>query len=149
VVLERDGHRQTLIDGLDEPTGLVANDDTLFVADRAEGTITRVTPRGVSVVARHLIGPEGLALDANEHLLVVESGAGRISEIEPCSGAARTLATGLALGLPGIPGTPPSFAFNGITRDERGRVFVTGDGADLVYVLTADEAMSGEARPSR
>lgn len=136
VVLERDGQRHTLIDGLDEPSGLVAQGCALFVADRAQGIILRVSSGLVSVVATELLEPEGLALDALGNLRVVESGAGRITEIDPHSGAARILASGLDLGLPGIPGYAPSFAFNGITRDARGHVYVTGDGADLVYVLT-------------
>lgn len=136
VVLERGGRRTTLIDELRVPAGLVAQGSTLYVSDAAAGTITRVTPGGQRIVARDLDGPEGLAWGSHGSLLVVEAGAGRVSAVDPTSGERRVLADGLALGLPGIPGFPPTYLFNGIATDASGRVYVSGDVDNVVYVLS-------------
>jgi sugar lactone lactonase YvrE len=136
VVLEQDGTRTTLIDGLLVPTGLAAEGSTLYVADAAAGTITRVTRHDRRVVARELAAPEGLAWSTRGRLLVVESGAGRVSEVDLGSGERRVLADGLALGLPSVPGLPPTFLFNGIATDTTGRVYVSGDVDNVVYVLS-------------
>jgi sugar lactone lactonase YvrE len=136
VVLEQGGERTTLIDDLLVPAGLATEGSTLYVADAAAGTITRVTRRDQRVVARDLAGPEGLAWSKRGHLLVVEAGAGRVSEVDPRSGERRVVADGLALGLPSVPGLPPTFLFNGIATDASGRMYVTGDVDNVVYVLS-------------
>jgi sugar lactone lactonase YvrE len=136
VVLERGGERSLLLGGLLVPTGLAALGSALFVADFAAGTITRVEAGQAEVVASGLVTPEGLAVNAAGRLLVVESAAGRVSEVDPASGLRRTFADGLELGLPSVPGYPPSYAFNGIAVGPRGRVYVAGDVASDVYVLS-------------
>jgi hypothetical protein len=45
---------------------------------------------------------------ADGSLLVVESGAGRLSRIDLATGRINTVADGLALGAPSIPGAPPT-----------------------------------------
>jgi sugar lactone lactonase YvrE len=136
VVLEREGARTTLGSGFLVPTGLAALGGALYVADFAAGTLTRVAEGSATLVASELVNPEGLAVNAAGHLLVVESGAGRVSEVDPTTGERRTFAEGLELGLPSVPGYPPSYAFNGIAVGAEGRVYVAGDVTSDVYVLT-------------
>jgi sugar lactone lactonase YvrE len=135
VVLEKDGVRTPLLEGLAVPTGLVADATTLYVADWALGTITRVTPQGTTVVASDLVNPEGLALDLDHTLLVVEAGAGRVTQVNPDSGEKQILVENLVLGLPGVPGFAPSHAFNGIAVGPSGAIFVTGDTQNAVYAI--------------
>jgi RHS repeat-associated protein len=81
--------------GLAEPRGLAVDaDDTVFVADRARGTVVRVTADGArGVVARRLRQPFGVALDAAARVLVTEEGGGRLLRLEPAG--PRVVASGL------------------------------------------------------
>lgn len=136
VVLERAGVRTPLLGGVAVPTGLAARQKELFVADWALGTITAVAEsREPRVVARGLSNPEGLAFNSQGRLLVVEAGAARVTEIDPECGPRRIVAEELAIGLPGVPGFPPSYAFSGITVDAAGNAYATGDVENLVYFI--------------
>jgi sugar lactone lactonase YvrE len=141
VVLERGGQRTTLLDGLSVPSGLASDGVSLYVADWGAGTISRVSARGSSIIASGLAGPEGLALDGPHRLLVVESAAGRVSEIDTNTGISRVLADNLALGLPPIAGVPPTFAFNGVAVDRAGTAYVTGDVDNVVYAIPKQSPM--------
>jgi sugar lactone lactonase YvrE len=99
--------------GLGVPAGLAATDDDLWVGDWATGRVLQLVADGQPlarprVVAEHLAAPEGLAVGPDGSLLVVESGAGRLSRIDLRTGRVSTVADGLALGAQGIPGTVPT-----------------------------------------
>jgi RHS repeat-associated protein len=72
-------------DGLGDVRGLVVDaEGSLFVADRAGGTVARIAPDGSkTVVASRLERPIGLALDALGRVLVAEERAGRVVRLEP------------------------------------------------------------------
>lgn len=84
-----------VVDGLDDPRGLaVDSDDNVFVAERARGTVLRVSSTGRrTIVARGLKRPFGLAVDAEARVVVSEEGGGRLLRLDPTG--PRTLATGL------------------------------------------------------
>jgi glucose/arabinose dehydrogenase len=86
-------------------------------------------------VAMGLANPEGLAVDRDGSLLVVESGAGRLTRILP-SGATKTIAEGLPLGAPAAAGVPPAWMFNGVAVGPSGAVYVTCDMANGVWRFT-------------
>jgi hypothetical protein len=116
------------------PTGLAADGDTLYVADWATGVVWKYTsPTERVPVAGGLAGPEGLALEADGSLLVVEAAIGQLSRIDPVTGDATPLASGLALGAPGTPGLPPTWLFNGVAVGAEGAIYVTGDVDNVVY----------------
>jgi sugar lactone lactonase YvrE len=121
------------------PIGLAASEDTLWVADWATGIVWQVgfdgkTPLPAVPVASGLVMPEGLALDLDGSLLVVEAGAGRLSRIDLTTGEVSVLTEGLELGAPAIPGgTPPTFQFNGVTVGPSGAIYVTGDVTNVLY----------------
>ena len=132
------GVRTTLSDAFAYPTGLAASGDDLYVADLFMGTVSRVVDNGVpsavpAVVAADLLGPEGLAVDGNGALLVVEAGAGRLTRIDPGTGAKTLVRDGLALGAAGSPGMPPHWFFNGVAVGLTGQIYVTGDKRGLIY----------------
>ncbi|MCY4601704.1 MAG: hypothetical protein OXF27_17500 [Acidobacteria bacterium] len=93
--------RAVLASGLDEPAGLAAHGDDLYVADRS-GSLLQVLNDGERldpprVVADGLAGPEGIAAGEDGALYVVEQEAGRVTQVDPETGAATPIAEGLRL----------------------------------------------------
>jgi len=133
----RDGETTTLADVSNSiylPTGLAANDDNLWVSDAATGIVWRIAEAGQLIpVASGLASPEGLALDKEGHLLVVEAGADRLSRINLETGAISIVKEGLKTGDSGIPGTPPTYTMNGVAVSKFGRIFITGDRGNVIH----------------
>jgi sugar lactone lactonase YvrE len=131
--------RVTLATRLGVPAGLAATDGDLWVGDWATGRVLQLVADGQPlarprVVARGLTAPEGLAVAPDRSLLVVEGGAGRLSRIDLATGRVSTVADGLALGAPSIPGlAPPTWIFNGVAVGQSGAVYVSGDKANVLY----------------
>jgi sugar lactone lactonase YvrE len=134
-----DGTRTPLgVGSLFVPTGLAATADDLWVADWASGIVWQLVRDGVTLaapafVAGGLAQPEGLAVDRNGSLLVVEAGAGRLTRINPMTGATAVVASGLRLGTPAAAGAPPTWMFNGVAVGPKGDIYVTGDTAGVIY----------------
>jgi len=134
--------RTVLADSLSIPTGLAATDDDLWVAEWSSGTVWQIFADGAlleppAVVASGLDSPEGLAVDLDGNLLVVESGAGRLSHIDPNTGDVTLVADGLRLGAPGPPDNP-TYMFNGVAVSASGQIFVTGDIDNVIYRIDPD-----------
>jgi len=132
-----------LATGLFVPAGLAATEDDLWVGDWASGIVWQIVSGGMPLevpipVATGLSFPEGLALDPNGNLLVVESGAGRLSRIDLATGQVSTVADGLALGVEGTPGYPPTWTFSGVAVGPSGAIYVTGDVANVLYRFRPD-----------
>jgi sugar lactone lactonase YvrE len=132
------GTRSIVASGLAVPTGLAATDDDLWVADWATGIVWEIVSNGSVLDAPRFVAgglrlPEGMAVDRDGSLLVVESGAGRLSRIDPGSGAVTTVADGLATGLPASVGAPPVWALSTPAVASDGTIYVTGDRANVVY----------------
>jgi sugar lactone lactonase YvrE len=143
-VIRRDassGARTAIATGLFVPTGLATSDDDLWVADWATGVVWQIVTDGQVLdepvaVATGLAQPEGLVSEHANSLLVVESGAGRVSRIDLNSGAVTSVADNLALGASGVAGYPPTNYFNGLAFGERGDIYVTGDIGNVIYRIT-------------
>jgi len=120
------------------PAGLAASGNRLWVADWATGIVWQVefdgeTPLAAVPVAFGLANPEGLALDLDGSLLVVEAGAGRLSRIDLTTGEVTMVAEGLELGAPGVAGMPPTWMFNGVAVGPSGAIYITGDVTNVLY----------------
>jgi sugar lactone lactonase YvrE len=130
------GDHTTIAAGLFVPTGLAATESDLWVADWATGFVFKIVEDGVPVnipVASGLVQPEGMAVNTDGSLLVVESGAGRLSRIDPETGEVTVIVEGLEVGSPGPPGYPPTWFFSGVAVDRSGHIYVTAEMANKLY----------------
>jgi streptogramin lyase len=120
------------------PVGLASTDDDLWVSDWASGMLWQIVQNGTVFmipVASGLDHPEGLAIEPDGSLLVVETGAGRLSRVNPETGHVRTIADGLALGAVGPSTMPPTWFFNGVAVGPSGAIYVTGELANVLYKI--------------
>lgn len=133
--------RTVLAADLAYPLGLAAEAGDLYVGDFLTGQIWQVAAAGVTLdapalVAEGLEGPEGMALTGDGRLLVVESGADRLSIIDLASGQSSALVTNLGL-LSDVPRSRPlHYFFNGVAISPTGTIYVTADGPNVIYRLT-------------
>lgn len=128
--------RSALASDLGVPSGLAAAGDDLWAADFAAGTLLQLVADGKElapprVVAQGLRGPKGLAVDRDGALLVVESGAGRLSRVDPASGEVRPVASGLSF-HGAVPGSPPTTTMNSVAVGPSGIIYVTGAAPESV-----------------
>ena len=120
------------------PLGLATDGDALWVGDWATGIIWEIgfdgeTPLAPVPVAFGLANPEGLALDIDGSLLVVEAGAQRLSRVDLLTGTVSTVVEGLSLGAPGPEGYPPHWGLSGVTVGPSGAIYITGDVDNVLY----------------
>ncbi len=93
--------REVVASGLEAPAGLAAHGGDLYVADRS-GALLQVLEAGEPiepprVVTDGLAGPEGIAAGEDGVLYVVEQEAGRVTQVDPETGATTLVADGLTL----------------------------------------------------
>jgi len=124
------------------PTGLAVNDIDMYAADYFMGTVFQIADDGIILdtpvmVASGLANPEGLAIDADGTLLVVEATAGRLSRIDPASGMVTTVADGLEVTYESRPDMQllPHNGFAGVAVGPRGDIYVAGANAGPLYHL--------------
>lgn len=139
------GERVTLASRLGVPSGLAATDTDLWVADWFTGVVWKVVANGVPQttpirVASALDRPEGLAVAQDGSLLVVESGAGRLSRVDLTTGEVATLVTGVAVQSSAPPRVPGTWIFNGVAVGQSGTIYVTGDLENVLYRFGPDAA---------
>lgn len=135
------------IDGVSvfAPGGLATDGETVWAADWGSGLIWQIDFDGTTpntpfpVDVRPMVNPEGLALDNEGRLLVVEAGASRLSRIDLSTGEVSVIAEGLEIGLPGLPGYPPTWAFDGVAVGLSGDIYVSGNTANLIYRITQNK----------
>jgi sugar lactone lactonase YvrE len=134
-----DGERTTIAEGLMVPSGLAATEDDLWVTDWASGTVWQIVTDGettMTELATGMVTPEGIAVEDDGSLLVMESGLGRLTRVLP-TGATETVVEGLPVGSLAHPDTPPAWAFNDVTVGPSGTIYVTSDEPGVVWRLAA------------
>jgi len=121
------------------PAGLATNGEVLWVADWATGIVWQIgfddkTPLVPAVpVASGLANPEGMAVDLDGSILVVEAGAGRLSRIDLTTGVVSQIADGFEFSGPAPEGWPPSWFFDGVAVGPSGAIYITENGARALY----------------
>lgn len=122
------------------PLGLAADAGNLYVGDFLAGQILQVVADSVTLdspklIAEGLQGPEGMALTGDGRLLVVESGANRLSIVDLASGQVSTLIPELGI-LNDVPRSRPQhYFFNGVDVSPSGMLYVTADEPNVIYRL--------------
>ncbi|RVU48227.1 hypothetical protein EA187_01975 [Lujinxingia sediminis] len=114
------------------PTGLATDGEDLWAADWVTGSVYLIAEDGQAlaapeVVAQGLSFPEGMAVDEDGDLLVVETGLNQVTRIDVETGEKSVLASGLNIGMAGPSGMPPTYIFNGIAVDDCGVIYVSVD----------------------
>ena len=122
--------QKVLTEALAVPIGLAATDKDLWVSDWYLGAVFQVIKndrvlKQPLAVAGNLSFPEGLALDLDGSLLVVETGAGTITRIDPLTGAKSTVASGLDVWLQTGAGCPPTWGYNGLAVGKTGSIYIS------------------------
>ena len=116
------------VPGFAVPGELATDGDNLYVADWALGTVSHIASSGVPVgpfvVATGLDQPEGLAVDLDGSLLVVENGAGRLSRIRPMDTVC-VVADGFDVGVQAISGYLPTWTFHDVAVAPSGAIYMT------------------------
>ena len=130
--------REVLAEGLKVPAGLAAARGDLWVSDWATGDVWQIVADGVPLspaksVATGLQFPEGLAVDLDGNLLVVETGARRLIRLNPDKGEVGIVAEGLEVGEIAAPESPPTWFLSSVAVDPSGVIYVTGDTANVLY----------------
>jgi sugar lactone lactonase YvrE len=120
------------------PGGLATNGDLLWIADWGTGTIWQISftgdkPNAPVAIATGLMKPEGLALDQDGSLLVVETGASRLSRVNLTTGEVTPIAEGLKLGADALEGFPPTWGLDGVVVGKSGNIYVSGYGNNSIY----------------
>ena len=126
---------------LNVASGLATNGVTLWAADWATGQIWQIdfdgdTPQTPVEVASGLSFPEGLAFEKEGSLVVVETGTSNLSRIDLSKNAGENVTTiveGLELSGPSLPGSIPTWWFDGVAVGPSGDIYVSGGGANVLY----------------
>ena len=137
IAIDRDDpeRRYTIAADLAVPAGLAAHEGNLWVSDAVMGAVLQVAQGGAVLeaprhIARDLDTPEGLAVDAEGNLLVVESDAGRLSRIDAVTGEVTTVVSGIT---PCLQSNHPTWIFNGVAVAPSGAIYVTCDAGNSLY----------------
>lgn len=122
------------------PSGLATDGETLWVADWGTGIVWQIgfagdTPMPAVPIAAGLMNPEGLAWDKTGSLLVVETGASRLSRIDLATGVVSRIADNLKLSEAaiGLNAFPPTYTFDGVSIGQSGDIYVSGGGKNVIY----------------
>jgi sugar lactone lactonase YvrE len=132
------GVRYPLVQGLRSPSGLALDRDrgVVYVSDTGGGQVLAVPsarhdvpgedPGTPTVVATGLSNPEGVAVDPDGTLLVVEGDAGRLVRLDPSQGTRHVVAEGLPTRTVGI-GVPLMNYSSDVLVRRDGTIVVSGN----------------------
>ncbi|TKC98261.1 gluconolaconase [Polyangium fumosum] len=128
-----------LTEGLEGPVGLVADTEAkepgVYVTEVRSGRVTRVrlSDGSKQTVASDLQAPEGIARHPDGGLIVAEVGRKQLLRIDPATGRATVLASGLPIGLPESEGLPPGYVPTGVAVGRSGTIYLSSDIESALY----------------
>ena len=114
------------------------------MADWGSGIVWQIefdgtTPQTPEPVAIDLSFPEGLAFEKEGSLVVIETGASRLSRIDlggDVGDNVTTIVENLELSGPSLPESIPTWWFDGVAVGPSGDIYVTGGGANVLYRIS-------------
>lgn len=135
------GDRVVMTTAVGLPSGLAATSDDLWVADWVSGKVWQLVADGTwltspRLTAKGLLHPEGMAVDRDGSLLVVEAGRAQLRRVNLLTGGKTVLADRLEVGIEASAGAPPTGAMSSVAVSADGTLFVTGDRGSVIYRLT-------------
>ncbi|MED5619966.1 Vgb family protein [Ideonella sp. BN130291] len=127
--------RRVVASGLAGPVQMVLGRDGALYVTEAAGTLLRVAlaDGARTVLASGLALPEGLAQTPWGSFVVAETAARRLTEIDPASGAKRSIAENLPIGFEPGPGMPPPYVPTGVAVGGDGTVYFSADRDNGIY----------------
>ncbi|MDH6592370.1 streptogramin lyase [Variovorax sp. TBS-050B] len=128
--------KQVLASGLGGPVQMVLGRDGALYVTEAVGKLTRIpldASAPLRAVAEGLALPEGVAETPWGSFIVAESAARRLVEIDPATGARRTVAEDLPIGLAPGPGLPAPYVVTGVAVGSDGTIYVSADRNNAIY----------------
>lgn len=145
-VVRRDketGELETLASGLPVSAGLAATENDLWVSDWYTGIVWQIVDNGqpsMTPVALGISNPEGLVVNLDGNLLVIESGEKQLFRINLATDEITVLVEGLEINAKPIPGYPPTWGFNDVAVGPSGYIYVTGNVTNVLdrFKPTAD-----------
>ena len=122
-------------------SGMATDGETLWAADWATGQVWQIDFEGGNAqapveVASGLQSPEGLAFEKDGYLVVIETGASRLSRIDLATGEVTMLVENLELGPAAPEGAPPTLWFDGVTVGPSGYIYASGWARNVLYRIT-------------
>jgi streptogramin lyase len=127
--------RKTVASGLAGPVQMILGSDGPLYVTEAAGKLTRIdmATGAKSEVASGLLLPEGVAQTPWGSLIVAETAARRLVEIDPSNGSRRTVADNLPIGLEAGPGMPPPYVVTGLSVGPDGSIYMSADRNNAIY----------------
>jgi streptogramin lyase len=127
--------RRVVASGLAGPVQMVLGRDGALYVTEAAGTLSRVALADGTkrVLASGLALPEGLAETPWGSFIVAEAAVRRLTEIDPATGARRSVAENLPIGFEAGPGLPPPYVPTGVAVGGDGSVYVSADRDNAIY----------------
>ncbi len=127
--------------GLDNPTYMAsagAGSSIVYVTEFGSGKITAIdySTGKKKTVAAGFLGAEGLALRPDGHLLVLDSVAKSLVDINPTTGKSTTIVVNLPVGWKGAAvGGPAASPFSDVAVSENGTIYVASPMANTIYKI--------------
>ena len=136
---------EIIADGLDNPTFMtpVGSDETaVYVTEYGAGQITKIdyVTAEKTMICNTLAGPEGIAVNTDGHLLVLDSISETLVDVDPATGATTVMVQDLPIGiLASSPQGPAASPLSDIAVSESGAIYFTSPLANNVYQVVQEQ----------
>jgi sugar lactone lactonase YvrE len=140
VGFSKEGNLETIFaSGLPAPTGLLKDENNLYVSDRTLGQIILVAVDGLPLAKKEVVidgvtTPEGF-VKKGDTFFIVEADLGVVTSVN-LKGERKVIAKISKGSQAASPMQPPSQVFNGIAIDNEGALYVPGENDRALYKIT-------------
>lgn len=129
---------RVVADNMAAPIGLAQKDaDTVYFTAAAAGTVSMISLEtgDHKIIASDLMQPEGITIDREGKILVIDAVARSLMRIDPDSGRKRILIDDLPLGLQGPPPRHPTWLHNDVVVGTDGTIYLNSDTVTAIYKI--------------
>ena len=135
---------EIIAEGLANPTFMTpagSEETALYVTEYGAGQITKINYETgeKTVICNTLSGPEGIAVNTDGHLLVLDSISETLVDVDPATGATTVMVEDLPIGiLASSPQGPAASPLSDIAVSESGAIYFTSPLTNNVYQVVAE-----------